>query len=123
MEANAFQAELSATLPPVTRPLTRTFAPDTLPPCSDFPVCLCHIITATAAAAISRFINEPGFLAALLAKLDDNETESADWVSDYGELALAGDWLTLSGLLGQPLMVEMLPGKIIIRVEMGTMLA
>ncbi|WP_240349829.1 SymE family type I addiction module toxin [Pectobacterium versatile] len=58
-----------------------------------------------------------------MAKLDDNETESADWVSDYGELALAGDWLTLSGLLGQPLMVEMLPGKIIIRVEMGTMLA
>ncbi|WP_258034354.1 hypothetical protein, partial [Pectobacterium odoriferum] len=46
----------------------------------DFPVCLCHIITATAAAAISRFINEPGFLAALMAKLDDNETEGANWV-------------------------------------------
>ena len=39
------------------------------------------------------------------------------------KLALAGDWLTLSGLLGQPLIVEVLPGKIIIRAEIETMLA
>ncbi|KHS77690.1 SymE family type I addiction module toxin [Pectobacterium carotovorum] len=39
------------------------------------------------------------------------------------ELALAGDWLTLSGLLGQSLMIEALPSKIIIRAEVGNMLA
>ncbi|WP_233959473.1 SymE family type I addiction module toxin [Pectobacterium versatile] len=60
---------------------------------------------------------------ALLAELDGNEAEGADWVSDNGELTLAGDWLTLSGLLSQPLSIEGLPGKIIIRAEVGTMLA
>ncbi|AIU89450.1 SymE family type I addiction module toxin [Pectobacterium odoriferum] len=68
-------------------------------------------------------LDEDTDIAALMAELDGHETEGADWVSDNGELTLAGDWLTQSGLLGQQLMVEMLPGKIIIRVEMGTMLA
>ncbi|MFJ5510545.1 SymE family type I addiction module toxin [Pectobacterium jejuense] len=99
------------------------FAPDTLPPCCNFPVCLCHIITATVAAAISRFINQPGFLAALMAELDGNEAERADWVGDDGTLTLAGDWLTQSGLLGQPLMIDVLYGRIIIRAEQGTILA
>ncbi|POE05599.1 hypothetical protein BV921_23230, partial [Pectobacterium odoriferum] len=54
---------------------------------------------------------------------DGNETEGADWVSDNGELTLAGDWLTLSGLLGQPLNIDVLPGRIIIRAEQGSMLA
>ncbi|RJL16526.1 SymE family type I addiction module toxin, partial [Pectobacterium polaris] len=52
-----------------------------------------------------------------------HETEGADWVGDDGELTLAGDWLTLSGLLGQPLMIEVLPDRIIIRAELETMLA
>ncbi|WP_224718614.1 SymE family type I addiction module toxin, partial [Pectobacterium versatile] len=68
-------------------------------------------------------LDEDTDIAALLAELDGNETEGADWVGDDGTLTLAGDWLTLSGLLGQSLIVEVLPGKIIIRVEMGTMLA
>ncbi|UAY93063.1 type I toxin-antitoxin system SymE family toxin [Pectobacterium polaris] len=50
-------------------------------------------------------------------------TEGADWVSDNGELTLAGDWLTQSGLLGQPLRIEVLPGRITIRADIGTMLA
>ncbi|KHN93115.1 hypothetical protein KKH3_31420 [Pectobacterium actinidiae] len=58
-------------------------------------------------------------IAALMAELDGNEAEGADWVSDNGELILAGDWLTLSGLLGQPLMIDVLPGKITIRTEVG----
>ncbi|MEH0874972.1 SymE family type I addiction module toxin [Pectobacterium cacticida] len=62
-------------------------------------------------------------IAALLAELDGCETEGADWVEDNGTLTLAGDWLTLSGLLGQPLSIEVLPGKIIIRAERGNMLA
>ncbi|RRN94786.1 type I addiction module toxin, SymE family [Pectobacterium aquaticum] len=52
-----------------------------------------------------------------------HETESADWVSDNSELILAGDWLTLSGLLGQTLRIEVPPGKIIIRAEIETILA
>ncbi|WP_220087665.1 hypothetical protein, partial [Lonsdalea populi] len=39
-------------------------APDTLPPRCDVPVCLTRIIAAAAAAAISRCVNEPGFIAA-----------------------------------------------------------
>ncbi|MBN3053802.1 SymE family type I addiction module toxin [Pectobacterium brasiliense] len=62
-------------------------------------------------------------IAALLAELDGSETEGADWVSDNGTLTLAGDWLTQSGLLGQPLSIKVLPGKITIRAEQGSMLA
>ncbi|GKW26807.1 hypothetical protein PEC311524_44010 [Pectobacterium carotovorum subsp. carotovorum] len=58
-----------------------------------------------------------------MAELDGNEAEGADRVSDDGELTLAGDWLTLSGLLNQPLNIDVLPGKIIIRAEVGNMLA
>ncbi|MCU1795199.1 hypothetical protein CUU52_19695 [Pectobacterium polaris] len=42
---------------------------------------------------------------------------------DSGTLTLAGDWLTQSGLLGQPLRIEALPSRITIRAELGTMLA
>ncbi|QQK73880.1 type I toxin-antitoxin system SymE family toxin [Pectobacterium versatile] len=38
-------------------------------------------------------------------------------------MTLAGDWLTLSGLLGQPLMIDVHPSRITIRAEAGTMLA
>ncbi|MBN3134145.1 type I addiction module toxin, SymE family [Pectobacterium brasiliense] len=58
-----------------------------------------------------------------MAKLDGNDTEDADWVSDNEELALAGDWFTLSGLLGQSLIIDVLPGRITIRTEQGNMLA
>ncbi|WP_326493941.1 SymE family type I addiction module toxin [Pectobacterium versatile] len=44
-------------------------------------------------------------------------------MGDDGTLTLAGDWLTLSRLLGQPLMIEVLPGKITIRAEVGNILA
>ncbi|AOR63404.1 SymE family type I addiction module toxin [Pectobacterium wasabiae] len=46
-----------------------------------------------------------------------------DWVGDNGALTLAGDWLMQSELLGQPLMIEVLSGKITIRAEQGSMLA
>ncbi|MCL6327688.1 SymE family type I addiction module toxin [Pectobacterium polaris] len=51
------------------------------------------------------------------------ETEGTNWVEDNGTLTLAGDWLTQSGLLGQPLRIEALPSRITIRAELGTMLA
>ena len=68
-------------------------------------------------------LGEETDIAALMAELDGSETEGADWVGDNGELTLAGDWLTLSGLLKQPLMIEVLPSKITIRSEQGTILA
>ncbi|MDE8744662.1 SymE family type I addiction module toxin [Pectobacterium polaris] len=68
-------------------------------------------------------LDEDTDIAALMAELDGSETEGADWVSDNSELTLAGDWLTQSGLLGQPLRIEVLPGRITIRAELGTMLA
>ncbi|GKW22390.1 hypothetical protein PEC302107_41190 [Pectobacterium araliae] len=68
-------------------------------------------------------LDEDTDIAALMAELDGNEAEGADWVNDNGELTLAGDWLTQSGLLGQSLSIEGLLGKIIIRAEVGTKLA
>ncbi|ASN84473.1 type I addiction module toxin, SymE family [Pectobacterium versatile] len=68
-------------------------------------------------------LDEDTDIAALMAELDGHDTEGADWVGDDGELTLAGDWLTQSGLLNQPLSIEVLPGRIIIRAELGNMLA
>ncbi|CAG75771.1 conserved hypothetical protein [Pectobacterium atrosepticum SCRI1043] len=55
-------------------------------------------------------------MATLMTELDVSDAEGADWVSDNGELALAGDWLTQSGL---PLEIEGLPDKIVIRAVQG----
>ncbi|AUC44352.1 hypothetical protein D083_4004 [Dickeya solani RNS 08.23.3.1.A] len=44
-------------------------------------------------------------------------------MSDNGELTLAGDWLTQSGLLNPPFSIEALPGRIIFRAAPGEMLA
>ncbi|UDQ75046.1 SymE family type I addiction module toxin [Pectobacterium brasiliense] len=68
-------------------------------------------------------LDEDTDIAALLAELNGSETEGADWVSDNRELILAGDWLTQSELPSQPLNIDVLPDKITIRAELGTMLA
>ncbi|MDN0088679.1 SymE family type I addiction module toxin [Yersinia nurmii] len=34
---------------------------------------------------------------------------------DNGELYLAGDWLTQCGLIGQPLVISVMPGQVVIR--------
>ncbi|WP_072189210.1 SymE family type I addiction module toxin [Yersinia similis] len=44
-------------------------------------------------------------------------------MQDNGELYLAGEWLTQSGLTGQPLMINVMPGKVVIQVQQGNMLA
>ncbi|WP_373365498.1 SymE family type I addiction module toxin, partial [Pectobacterium odoriferum] len=62
-------------------------------------------------------------VATLMSELDGSDTEGADWVGDNGELMLAGEWLTQSGLLGSPLEIEGLPDKIVIRPAHGVMLA
>ncbi|WP_350313481.1 hypothetical protein OHJ28_07275 [Dickeya fangzhongdai] len=45
-------------------------------------------------------------IAALVAELDSSDTGGADWVGDKGELTLAGNWLTQSGLLTPPFSIE-----------------
>jgi len=45
-------------------------------------------------------------IAALVAELDGSNTNGTDWVGDDGELMLAGDWLTQSGLLTPPLSID-----------------
>ncbi|WJV68424.1 SymE family type I addiction module toxin [Pectobacteriaceae bacterium CE70] len=62
-------------------------------------------------------------IAELMTQLDSTEQEGADWVHDNGEIYLAGDWLTRSGLMAQTHNIELLPGKIIIRAEQHSMLA
>ncbi|UCZ77418.1 type I toxin-antitoxin system SymE family toxin [Dickeya zeae] len=68
-------------------------------------------------------LDEDTDIATLVAEQDGSETEGADWVSDNGELTLAGDWLTQSGLLTPPFSIETLPGRIMIRAGSGMMLA
>ncbi|WP_224558263.1 SymE family type I addiction module toxin [Pectobacterium versatile] len=62
-------------------------------------------------------------VATLMSELDGSDTEGADWVGDNGELMLAGEWLTQSGLLGSPLEITGLPDKIVIWAAHGVMLA
>ncbi|ADM97668.1 hypothetical protein Dda3937_00825 [Dickeya dadantii 3937] len=59
-------------------------------------------------------LDEDTDIAVLIAELDG---------SDNGELTLAGDWLTQSGLLTPPFNIEAQPGRIILRAEPGAMLA
>ncbi|WP_415837974.1 SymE family type I addiction module toxin [Serratia silvae] len=45
-----------------------------------------------------------------------------DWIRDNGELYLAGDWLTQCGLTGQPRVISVMPGKVVIQVQQSNML-
>ncbi|WP_050104655.1 SymE family type I addiction module toxin [Yersinia similis] len=45
-----------------------------------------------------------------------------DWIQDKGELSLSGEWLTQTGLTGQPLAISVMAGKVVIRGQQGNML-
>lgn len=68
-------------------------------------------------------LDEDTDIAVLLAELDGHDSEGVDWIRDNGKFYLAGDRLTRSGLLDRSLELELLPGKMIIQAEFGTMLA
>lgn len=53
----------------------------------------------------------------LLLETDVPPHIGVDWVRDNGGLYLAGDWLAQCGLTGQPLVISMMPGKVVIRVQ------
>lgn len=59
----------------------------------------------------------------LLLEVDTHPHIGMDWIRDNGELYLAGDWLTQCGLTGQPLAISVMPGKVMIRVQQGNILA
>ncbi|WP_050128739.1 SymE family type I addiction module toxin [Yersinia similis] len=46
-----------------------------------------------------------------------------DWIQDNGELSLSGEWLTQTGLTGQPLAISVMPGEVVIRVQQDNVLA
>ncbi|WP_447881258.1 SymE family type I addiction module toxin [Serratia fonticola] len=59
----------------------------------------------------------------LLLEVDAHTDIGVDWVRDNGELYLAGDWLTPCGLTGQPLVISVIPGQLVIQVQQGNILA
>ncbi|OVY68948.1 SymE family type I addiction module toxin [Yersinia pestis] len=44
------------------------------------------------------------------------------WIQDNGELSLSGEWLTQTGLTGQPLAISVMAGKGIIQFQKMNML-
>lgn len=68
-------------------------------------------------------ISNEGEIERLLLDVDAPPYIGVDWIRDNGELYLAGDWLTQCGLTGQPLAISVMPGKVVIQVQQGNMLA
>ncbi len=56
-------------------------------------------------------------------EVDAEPNIAVDWVRDNGELYLAGEWLTQCGLTGQPLVINVMLGQVLIQVQQGNMLA
>ncbi|HBE9177822.1 TPA: SymE family type I addiction module toxin [Serratia fonticola] len=59
----------------------------------------------------------------LLLEVDAHPYIGVDWMRDNGELYLAGDWLAECGLTGQLLAISVMPGKVVIKIQQGNMLA
>ncbi|HHQ6568044.1 type I toxin-antitoxin system SymE family toxin [Serratia fonticola] len=59
----------------------------------------------------------------LLLEVDAHPHIGIDWIRDNGELYLAGDWLTQCGLTGQLLAINVMPGKVVIKIQQDNMLA
>lgn len=68
-------------------------------------------------------ISNEGEIGRLLLAVDAQSHIGVDWIRDNGELYLAGDWLTQCGLTGQPLVISVMPGQVVIQVQQGNILA
>ncbi|ALX94582.1 hypothetical protein AV650_13895 [Serratia fonticola] len=68
-------------------------------------------------------ISNEGEIERLLLDVDAPPYIGVDWIRDNGELYLAGDWLTQCGLTGQPLVISVIPGQLVIQVQQGNILA
>ncbi|AYA39497.1 type I addiction module toxin, SymE family [Xenorhabdus nematophila] len=87
--------------------------------------------TANELFRISQFSNgiiislvEPNAdLISLIKEVEDNPYEGIDSIRENGELYIAGDWLTISNLIEQPINIEMEPGKITLKPKLMEILA
>lgn len=53
----------------------------------------------------------------LMISREGSTNEGIDWVRDNGELYLAGEWLTQSGLAGQMLDISVISGRMVIKAK------
>ncbi|MDC9582669.1 SymE family type I addiction module toxin [Xenorhabdus sp. PR6a] len=72
---------------------------------------------------IISLIDPNADLVSLIKDVEDNPYEGIDNIRENGELYIAGDWLTISKLVEQPINIEMQPGKIILKPKLMKMLA
>ncbi|CAM3661252.1 SymE family type I addiction module toxin [Xenorhabdus thuongxuanensis] len=62
-------------------------------------------------------------LATLINEVENNPYQGIDNIRENGELYIAGEWLTISNLVEQPINIEMQPGKIILKPKLVEILA
>lgn len=72
---------------------------------------------------VITLVSNEGEIERLLLEVDAHPYIGVDWIRDHGELYLAGDWLTQCGLTKQPLAISIIPGKVVIQLQQGNMLA
>ncbi|MDC9594037.1 SymE family type I addiction module toxin [Xenorhabdus sp. IM139775] len=75
---------------------------------------LFHILQFSNGVIIS-LVDPNADLVTLIKEVEDNPDEGIDNIRENGELYIAGDWLTISNLVEQPINIEMQPGKIILK--------
>ncbi|BET95581.1 hypothetical protein [Xenorhabdus taiwanensis] len=62
-------------------------------------------------------------LASLINEVENNPYRGIDNIRENGELYIAGDWLTISNLVEQPINIEIQPDKIILKPKLMEILA
>ncbi|MDC9604826.1 SymE family type I addiction module toxin [Xenorhabdus griffiniae] len=62
-------------------------------------------------------------LANLINEVENNPYQGIDNIRENGELYIAGDWLTISNLVEQPINIEIQPDKIILKPKLMEILA
>jgi hypothetical protein len=68
-------------------------------------------------------VSNEGEIERLLLDVDAHPHIGVDWVRDNGGLYLAGDWLAQCDLTGQPLVISVMPGKMVVQFQQDNMLA
>ncbi|WP_340622247.1 hypothetical protein [Xenorhabdus siamensis] len=62
-------------------------------------------------------------LASLINEIENKPEQGIDNIRENGELYIAGDWLTDSQLIEQPINIEITSGKIILKPKLAELLA
>jgi hypothetical protein len=68
-------------------------------------------------------LEDDGEIERLITAGDIHHHIGLDWIRENGELYLAGEWLTQTGLAGQPLKISVMTGKVVIQVQQNDILA